>query len=166
MATGTGNLPNPTMSFSPFAILTAEEMNDLVENIESLATGTGQGDGSIKYPAIDYANFPTKTSTINFGYGTSVVAYRLGNVVMLTMSSTSTSGIPTGGMNVTESLPSEFRPVVQTYLVAHRISGSTQYGTGVWTIRTNGTLNINVSSNASPLLNMGSVTYITNQPMA
>lgn len=27
-------LPNPSMSFSPFAILTAEEMNDLVENIE------------------------------------------------------------------------------------------------------------------------------------
>src|SRR5690606_21274928 len=29
-------LPNPSMSFSPFAILTAEEMNDLVENIEAL----------------------------------------------------------------------------------------------------------------------------------
>lgn len=47
MATGTGNLPNPGMSFSPFAILTAEEQNNLVENIESLATGTGIGDGAI-----------------------------------------------------------------------------------------------------------------------
>lgn len=34
-------LPNPSMSFSPFAILTAEEMNDLVENIEALAIGAG-----------------------------------------------------------------------------------------------------------------------------
>lgn len=47
MATGTGNLPNQGMSFSPFAILTAEEQNNLVENIESLATGSGIGDGAI-----------------------------------------------------------------------------------------------------------------------
>lgn len=47
MATGTGNLPNQSMSFSPFAILTAEELNDLVENIESLADGSGIGDGAI-----------------------------------------------------------------------------------------------------------------------
>ena len=47
MATGTGNLPNQSMSFSPFAILTAEELNDMVENIESLADGSGIGDGAI-----------------------------------------------------------------------------------------------------------------------
>lgn len=29
------------MTFSPFAILTAEEMNDIVENIEALSAGTG-----------------------------------------------------------------------------------------------------------------------------
>lgn len=52
MATGTGNLPNPGMSFSPFAILTAEEQNQLVANIESLATGTGIGDRSISGSSI------------------------------------------------------------------------------------------------------------------
>jgi hypothetical protein len=52
VATGTGNLPNDGMSFSPFAILTAEEMNDLVENIESLADGTGIGDGSVPVTAL------------------------------------------------------------------------------------------------------------------
>lgn len=45
-------LPNPSMSFSPFAILTAEEMNDLVENIESLASGTGFNAGAISTAAI------------------------------------------------------------------------------------------------------------------
>ena len=40
-------LPNTGMSFSPFAILTAEELNDMVENIEALAAGTGLNDGSI-----------------------------------------------------------------------------------------------------------------------
>lgn len=39
-------LPN-TLSFSPFAILTAEEMNDLVENIEALSDGSGLEDGAI-----------------------------------------------------------------------------------------------------------------------
>lgn len=48
MATGTGNLPYPGKSYSPFDILTAEELNEDVANIESLATGVGIGDGAIK----------------------------------------------------------------------------------------------------------------------
>ena len=41
------SLPNPSMSFSPFAILTAAEMNDLVENDQALAAGTGLNDGAV-----------------------------------------------------------------------------------------------------------------------
>lgn len=56
-------LPNPGMSFSPFAILTAEEMNDLVENIESLADGTGFDAGAIGTEDVDDgAITPIKTS--------------------------------------------------------------------------------------------------------
>lgn len=40
-------LPNPGMDFVPFDVLTAEEMDDLVENIESLADGTGFDAGAI-----------------------------------------------------------------------------------------------------------------------
>ena len=40
-------LPNPAMSFSPFAILTAEEMNNLVENNQALADGSGLNTGAI-----------------------------------------------------------------------------------------------------------------------
>jgi hypothetical protein len=57
-------LPNPSMSFTPFDILTAEEMNDLVENIEALAAGTGLNtdaittvkidDGAVTNPKIDW----------------------------------------------------------------------------------------------------------------
>lgn len=64
MATGTGNLPNPGMSFSPFAILTAEEQNDLVENIESLATGSGIGDGAVTTAKI--ANSAVTSAKIDF----------------------------------------------------------------------------------------------------
>lgn len=64
MATGNGNLPNPTMSFSPFAILTAEEMNNIVENINALADGTGIGDGSVG--TSDIANNAVTSSKIDF----------------------------------------------------------------------------------------------------
>ena len=47
MAAGTGNLPNQNMVFTPFDILTAAEQNQLVENIESLADGTGIGDDAV-----------------------------------------------------------------------------------------------------------------------
>lgn len=78
MATGTGNLPNPSMAFTPFDILLAEELNDLVENIEALAAGTGIGDGSIgtsdvadgavTYPKI--GAFPKFSSYRNGGFTT------------------------------------------------------------------------------------------------
>lgn len=49
MATGTGNLPFPGKVYNPFDILTAEELNEDVSNIESLATGTGIGDGAVTF---------------------------------------------------------------------------------------------------------------------
>ena len=53
-------LPNPSMSFSPFAILTAEELNDLVENIESIYNGN-LADGSISgSKLVNNAVTPTK----------------------------------------------------------------------------------------------------------
>lgn len=41
------SLPNPGMSFTPFDILPASDLNDIVENIEALALGTGLNDGVI-----------------------------------------------------------------------------------------------------------------------
>lgn len=64
MATGVNNLPYPGKVYSPFDILTAEELNEDVANIESLATGTGIGDGSISTAAI--ANAAVTASKIDF----------------------------------------------------------------------------------------------------
>lgn len=64
MATGTGNLPNPSMAFTPFDILLAEELNDLVENIEALATGSGIGDGAIG--TSDLANAAVTSQKVDF----------------------------------------------------------------------------------------------------
>lgn len=41
------SLPNPSMSFTPFDVLPAEDLNDIVENIESLADGSGLDDGAV-----------------------------------------------------------------------------------------------------------------------
>lgn len=41
-------LPNPSMNFTPFDVLTAAELDDLVENDQALAAGTGLDTGAIK----------------------------------------------------------------------------------------------------------------------
>lgn len=62
-------LPNPAMSFSPFAILTAEEMNNLVENDQALADGSGFNTGAIPASALQASANPqtiADESTIDF----------------------------------------------------------------------------------------------------
>ena len=56
MATGTGNLPHPGMVATPFDIYTAEEVNQHTANIESLADGSGIGDGAITASKLDWAS--------------------------------------------------------------------------------------------------------------
>lgn len=41
------SLPNPGMAFTPFDPLPASELNDMVENIEALADGTGADNNSV-----------------------------------------------------------------------------------------------------------------------
>lgn len=72
MATGTGNLPYPGKVYNPFDILTAEELNEDVANIESLATGTGLGDVSVPNSALaggavtpDKLNLSPATDTVS-----------------------------------------------------------------------------------------------------
>ena len=48
-------LPNPGMDAVPFTPLTAEFLDDIIENIESLSSGTGIGDGSITADKLDFA---------------------------------------------------------------------------------------------------------------
>jgi len=58
-------LPNPSMVFTPFDPLPASDLNDLVENIESLADGTGFDAGAIDTADIaDGAVTAAKTTDI------------------------------------------------------------------------------------------------------
>ena len=47
-------LPNPGMDAVPFTPLTAEFLDDMIENIESLADGTGIGDKAVTALKIDF----------------------------------------------------------------------------------------------------------------
>lgn len=76
------------MSFSPFAILTAEEMNDLVENIESLADGTGFDAGAVSGDKLADAN----TQHLSYN-GTAVDMVSASYVDLST--NTATASVPT-----------------------------------------------------------------------
>ena len=67
MAIGTGNLPYPGKVYNPFDILTAEEMNEDVANIESLATGAGLGDGAVTAIKTAFGG-SYSTSEVNTGF--------------------------------------------------------------------------------------------------
>lgn len=49
-------LPNPGMSFTPFDPLAASELNDIVENVEALATGSALDNNAITTADITDAN--------------------------------------------------------------------------------------------------------------
>lgn len=110
------SLPNPSMSFSPFAILTAAEMNDLVENIDALAGGTGLNTGVVTTDKLSTSSgeiagpWQTWTPTyanLTVGNGTVVARYRkVGKMIefrySLTWGSTTTF---TAGSNISISPP-------------------------------------------------------------
>jgi hypothetical protein len=47
-------LPNPDLEFTPYNPLSAGELNDIVENVESLAGGTGFNDDAVPAQAINF----------------------------------------------------------------------------------------------------------------
>ncbi len=62
------SLPVPTMVFTPFDPLPASDLNDIVENVEALAAGTGLNDGAvtaekIKTPTLWQSAITQKTMT-------------------------------------------------------------------------------------------------------
>lgn len=79
-------LPNPSMAFTPFDILLAEELNDLVENIESLADGTGfdagaigttdLADGAVTSAKVDFTTFIYSSTETLVGYSGTKNVYR------------------------------------------------------------------------------------------
>lgn len=90
------SLPNPGMTFTPFDPLAASELNDLVENIESLEDGSGFALGNNVIPANALA-----TDAISLGYAQITTSFNTSSsseVQVTGLSSTVT--IPAGGRKV------------------------------------------------------------------
>jgi hypothetical protein len=70
MASGTDNLPNQDMEFNPFDPLPASQLNDMVENIEAVADGSGIGDEAITTAALGQGAVTSRnlSSDIVFSY--------------------------------------------------------------------------------------------------
>ena len=106
-------LPNPSMSFTPFDILTAAEMNDLVENIEALAAGTAFAANAILNAAIandavasrniDYVDFPsvianttTAQTLVSGAFGTVIFTVEVEDNTNSYNNATGVFTVPTG----------------------------------------------------------------------
>jgi hypothetical protein len=70
------SLPNSGMDAVPFTPLTAEFLDDMIENIESLADGSGLDNGAIKAKSIDFTTILLGSAATNttIGYTTTSFA--------------------------------------------------------------------------------------------
>lgn len=90
-------LPNPGMTFTPFDVLPASELNDLVENIESLADGSGFDSGATFPFSGAWANWSPTYTNITVGSGTVVAKYKqIGKTVFFRFKFTYGSGSAVG----------------------------------------------------------------------
>lgn len=89
-------LPNPGMDFTAFDTLTAAELDDLVENIESLEDGSGFDLGNNVIPANALA-----TTAITLGYAQITSGFTASSVAVQDVTGiTSTVTVPAGGRRV------------------------------------------------------------------
>lgn len=75
-------LPNPGMTFTPFDPLPASDLNDLVENIEALADGTGFDSGLVVQEVGTSYNAVTTGLTTVIPFDTSIPQITEGDEVM------------------------------------------------------------------------------------
>src|SRR5690606_38953756 len=107
------SLPNPGMSFTPFDTLPASDLNDIVENVEALADGTGLDDGSITNAKLATATgelggaWSSWTPTLLGFSGTPTVSYakykQIGKTVHVIIGVSGTSN--SGGKTFTPPVP-------------------------------------------------------------
>lgn len=87
-------LPNPDMDFSAFDVLPADSLDDIVENVEALADGSGLNTNAV-------AASKLATSAITLGLTTKTSNF----------TTNSTSQVAVTGMSVTVTIPSGGRGV-------------------------------------------------------
>lgn len=109
-------LPNPSMAFIPFAILTADELNNFVENDQALAAGTGLNTNAVSGDKL-------ATSAIKLGKKT----------ITTSASTTSTTVVQATGLTQAVTVPAGGRDVkVTVHGVTVENSGNNYVTVSVW----------------------------------
>lgn len=107
MATGIGNLPYAMPAVSPFDTITAQETNERIANIESLADGTGIGDGALTAIKTNFGgNYTTSEVNTGFLYTDGKTIYKRtfsGTITSASNARTTTSLIASGVSTIIDS---------------------------------------------------------------
>lgn len=102
------SLPNPAMNFTAFDILTAAEMNELVENIEALADGSGLDTNAIPAAAL-------ATNAIKLGYAQ----------ITSNFTTTSTTAVQVTGLSSSVTVPAGGRSIRVTAYTPYLTNSAT-----------------------------------------
>jgi hypothetical protein len=121
------SLPNPSMSFSPFAILLAEEMNDIVENITALAAGTGLDSGAVTSSKIASATITSAQLVSNDGWVTANETITYASATTFTCSSELAALLQTGDKIKLTQTTVKYFYVVSKSGTTITITGGTDY---------------------------------------
>ena len=137
------SLPHQNLDAVPFTPLTAEFLDNMNENIESLARGTGLEPAAVKASNIDFATFANGKNvvieeTVDLGYRLKAKMTRVGNLVFANVQGT--VELPTAvTTKLSERIPNKFCPAsslgtVTLYLIAHNSRKVNGYATyRIWT---------------------------------
>lgn len=140
------------MDFTPFDILTAAELDDLVENDQALAAGTGLDNAAITYAKLLTTIFSGQVNTAaNAGTaGGTQYWVNLGGIKILWgIGASQATG--TGGTNFTVTLPASFFTTIQYNSFNPRVVGVSnhQWATGIGANTTTITFSAGSATNGS-----------------
>ena len=103
---------------------------------------------------------PIVKKTVTIGFGVSANLVRKGNAVTASLVGAIASLSVCENLKLNETIPSGFRPSVQSYLLANKNVGTKHAGVSVWDISTDGSIRLSNPDSANAV-HLGTVTYIT-----
>lgn len=147
-------LPNPNMDFTAFDTLPAASLDDLVENIEALADGSGLDNGAITDAKMGMTGTTDANGWDVLDFGTHRLAWKSGTITGgsrtagTAWSAGGTTNLPVGCSTVVDikNLSYSFRMTSSAYALGINVESSTSATSVSWTAVNNGSGTIDFGS--------------------